>query len=76
MGPTRVVFRVFNQSKKVSRSDYHTKLDLEDAVCNPEYKVIFYKMPTISFRLFSRTTILIQLLALFLRFSHYWKKGR
>lgn len=40
VGPTRVVFRVLTMSKKVSRADYQTKLDLEDALCNPEYKVL------------------------------------
>ena len=40
-GPTRVVFRIFNQSKKVSKTDYQTKLDLEDSICNPEYEVCF-----------------------------------
>ena len=40
VGPTKVVFRVLTQSKKVSRgADNQTKLDLEDALCNPEYKV-------------------------------------
>ena len=39
VGPTKVIFRIFNQSKKASKTDYQTKLDLEEALCNPDYKV-------------------------------------